>query len=115
MFYNIGFLLYDMNDGVYLNPEKIAYIVYNIWVYETIQKFGGLIMSGKINNQMDVSKIADLLSSSSAFYDSEIISGIVNAMIWENKDSVSLIKHVSPNEIDQVFRQLKICGIPLPK
>ncbi len=30
MFYNIGFLLYDMNDGVYLNPEKIAYIVYNI-------------------------------------------------------------------------------------
>ena len=104
-----------MNDDIYINPEKIAYIAYNIGVYETIQKFGGLIISGKINNQMDVSKIADLLSNSTAFYDSIMISDILNAMISGNKDSVSMIKHVSPDEIDQVFRQLKISGIPLPK
>ena len=104
-----------MNDDIYINPEKIAYIAYNIGVYETIQKFGGLIISGKINNQMDVSKIADLLSNSTAFYDSIMISDILNAMISGNKDSVSMIKHVSPDEIDQVFRQLKISGIPFPK
>ena len=43
-------------------PEKIAFIAYNIGVYESVQKFGGLITSGKItNNESDVQKIAQLL------------------------------------------------------
>jgi hypothetical protein len=33
-----------------LPPEKIAFIAYNIGVYESVQKFGGLITSGKITN-----------------------------------------------------------------
>ena len=44
-----------------LPPEKIAFIAYNIGVYESVQKFGGLITSGKITNGTDVSKIAELL------------------------------------------------------
>jgi hypothetical protein len=31
-----------------LPPEKIAFIAYNIGVYESVEKFGGLITSGKI-------------------------------------------------------------------
>jgi hypothetical protein len=42
-----------------LPPEKIAFIAYNIGVYESVQKFGGLITSGKITNGTDVSKIAN--------------------------------------------------------
>lgn len=43
-------------------PEKIAFIAYNIGVYESVQKFGGLITSRKItNNESDVQKIAQLL------------------------------------------------------
>jgi hypothetical protein len=34
-------------------PEKIAFIAYNIGVYESVQKFGGLITSG--NHQPTVS------------------------------------------------------------
>ena len=45
-------------------PEKVAFIAYNIGVYESVQKFGGLITSGKITNSMDVGKIAELLSES---------------------------------------------------
>jgi hypothetical protein len=44
-----------------LPPEKIAFIAYNIGVYESVQKFEGLITSGKITNGTDVSKIAELL------------------------------------------------------
>jgi len=31
-------------------PEKIVFIAYNIGVYESVQKFGGLITSGKITD-----------------------------------------------------------------
>jgi len=58
-----------------LPPEKIAFIAYNIGVYESVQ-FGGLITSGKITNGTDVSKIAELLLESSAFYDAEMISSL---------------------------------------
>jgi hypothetical protein len=47
-----------------LPPEKIAFIAYNIGVYESVQKFGGLIGSGKITNSTDVPKVAELLSES---------------------------------------------------
>jgi hypothetical protein len=40
-------------------PKKIAYY---IGVYESVQKFGSLITSGKItNNESDVQKISQLL------------------------------------------------------
>jgi hypothetical protein len=43
--------------------EKIAFIAYTIGLYESVQKFGGLITSGKItNNESDVQRIAQLLS-----------------------------------------------------
>lgn len=39
-----------------LPPEKIAFIAYNIGVYESVQKFGQLIMNGKITNNTDASR-----------------------------------------------------------
>ncbi|HXS60936.1 MAG TPA: hypothetical protein VN703_09025 [Candidatus Sulfopaludibacter sp.] len=98
-----------------MTSEKIAFIAYNIGVYESVQKFGGLIINGKITNNMDVSKVAELLSKSNAFYDSEMISQIVNVMIRENKESLSIIDHVTPREVDVVIRQLKASGVSLPK
>jgi len=55
-----------------LPPEKIAFIAYNIGVYESVQKFGGLITSGKITSNTDVPRVAELLSESNAFYDAEM-------------------------------------------
>ena len=46
-----------------LPPEKIAFIAYNIGVFESVQKFGHLITSGKIINGMDVSKVADFFQN----------------------------------------------------
>jgi hypothetical protein len=43
-------------------PEKVAFIAYNIGVYVSAQKFGGLITSGKITSNIDVAKVAELLS-----------------------------------------------------
>ncbi len=97
-----------------VSSEKIAFIAYNIGVYESVQKFGNLIISGKITNNMDVSTVADILSNSYAFYDSEMISQIVNAMIRQNKESSSIIRHTTAEEVDQVMKQLKACGISLP-
>ena len=57
-------------------------IAYNIGVYESVQKFGALFLNGKISNEgSDVSKIAQLLSEASAFYDSEMISQLINTMV----------------------------------
>ena len=42
-----------------LPPEKIAFIAYNIGVYETVQKFGESIIKGKITPNMYISRIAD--------------------------------------------------------
>jgi hypothetical protein len=43
-------------------PKKIAFIAYYKGVYESVQKIGGLITSGKItNNESDVQKISQLL------------------------------------------------------
>jgi hypothetical protein len=103
------------NPDYMLSPEKIAFIAYNIGVYESVQKFGGLIINGKITNNMDISQVAELLSKSHAFYDSEMISQIVNAMIRENKESLSIINHVTAEEVDLVIRQLKTSGVSLPK
>jgi len=48
-----------------LPPEKTAFIAYSIGVYESVQKFGGLITSGKITYGTDNNKIAELLLESS--------------------------------------------------
>jgi len=58
-----------------LPPEKIAFIAYNIGIYESVQKFGNLITSGKITGGTDVPKVAELLSETPSFYDAELISG----------------------------------------
>ncbi len=94
--------------------EKIAFIAYNIGVYETVQKFGGSIVKGKISSDMDISKIAEVISDSYAFYDSEMISQIINAMVRTNKESSSIIGHISKEEVYEVIQQLKVSGVPIP-
>jgi len=104
-----------MDDSDYnISPEKNAFIVYNIGVYETVQKFGDSIIKGKITSDMDISKVAEVLASSYSFYDSELISQIVNVMIRQNKESSSIIGHVTSEEVNQVMRQLKASGVSLP-
>ena len=95
-----------------LPPEKIAFIAYNIGVFESVQKFGHLITSGKISNGMDVSKVAELLSESHAFYDAEMISQLVNSMLQYTQNS--LIGNVTAAEVNYVMKQLKAAGVPLP-
>jgi hypothetical protein len=81
-------------------------IAYNIGVYESVQKFGGLITSGKINSNTDVPKVAELLSESNAFYDAEMISQLVNAMLQQHRMN-STIKRVTAAEVSYVINQLK--------
>jgi hypothetical protein len=93
-------------------PEKIAFIAYNIGVYESVQKFGGLITSGKITSSTDVSKVAELLSESKAFYDAEMIAQLINAMLQHRKNST--VGRVTAAEVSYVMNQLKAVGISIP-
>ena len=95
-----------------LLPEKIAFIAYNIGVYESVQKFGGLITSGKITSNTDVPRVAELLSESKAFYDAEMISQLVNAMLQHRKNST--IQRVTAAEVSYVINQLKAVGVSIP-
>lgn len=95
-----------------LPPEKIAFIAYNIGVYESVQKFGGLITSGKITNSTDVSKVAKSLSESTAFYDAEMISELINAMRQHTKNLA--INRVTAAEVGYVISQLKAVGVSIP-
>ena len=95
-----------------LPPEKIAFIAYNIGVYESVQKFGGLITSGKITDHTDVSKVAELLSQSTAFYDADMVAGLINAMLYNAKDKT--VQRVSPDHVRYVMSQLKATGVSLP-
>jgi hypothetical protein len=95
-----------------LPPEKIAFIAYNIGVYESVQKFGGLITSGKITSNTDVPRVAELLSESNAFYDAEMISQLVNAMLQHRKNST--IQRVTAVEVSYVINQLKAVGVSIP-
>lgn len=94
-------------------PEKVAFIAYNIGVYESVQKFGNLITSGKITDGIDIAKVAELLSESSAFYDPEMLSGLINEMLLHNTKS-KVIERVTPEQIKYVISQLKASGISLP-
>jgi hypothetical protein len=93
-------------------PEKIAFIAYNIGIYESVQKFGELITSGKLTAGMDVSKIAELLSESRSFYDAEMLSSIMNTILTHTRNST--IARVSPVEVSYVMNQLKASGVSLP-
>src|SRR5215469_2668146 len=98
-------------DGV-LPPEEIAFIAYNIGIFESVQKFGGLITSGKITDHTDVSKVAELLSRTRAFYDVDMVAGLINAMLYHIKDKT--VERVSSNHVRYVMDQLKATGVPLP-
>ena len=95
-----------------LPPERIAFIAYNIGVYESVQKFGGLITSGKITNGTDVSEIAELLLESTAFYDAEMISSLINTMLHYTKKSI--IERIRRAQVVYVMSQLKASGVSLP-
>ena len=95
-------------------PEKVAFIAYNIGVYESVQKFGGLITSGKITSNTDVPKVAELLSESNAFYDAEMISQLVNAMLLQQQGNNSTIKRVTAAEVSYIINQLKAAGVSIP-
>ena len=90
-------------------PEKVAFIAYNIGVYESVQKFGGLITSGKITSNTDVAKVAELLSESNAFYDAEMISQLVNAMLQQQHRKNSTIKRVTAAEVSLYNQSIKGC------
>ena len=96
-------------------PEKVAFIAYNTGVYESVQKFGGLITSGKITSNTDVAKVAELLSESNAFYDAEMISQLVNAMLQQQQQhrKNSTIKRVTAAEVSYIINQLKAAGVSI--
>ena len=95
-----------------LPPEKIAFIAYNIGVYESVQKFGRLITSGKITNGTDVSRLAELLSESLAFYDAEMISELMNTMLRYTNNNA--INRVTAGEVSNVMNQLRAVGVSIP-
>ena len=95
-----------------LPPEKIAFIANNIGVYESVQKFGSLITSGKITNGTDVSRVAELLSESNAFYDAEMISELMNVMLQHTNNNA--INRVTAEEVSNIMNQLKAVGVSIP-
>ncbi len=99
-------------DPLTEKPERVAFIGYNIGIYESIQKFASLILSGKINSSIDTSKIAQLLSETVTFYDAEMISQLINLLVGSNPKST--IGRVDANEVSYVISQLKACGVSLP-
>jgi hypothetical protein len=126
IFFNLIILVDYMQRGEdepidIIPPEKIAFIAYNIGVFESVQKFGGLIVNGKIrgNEGTDVSRIAELLTEASAFYDAEMISQLINAMLRNYRNNIKgqtrkpAIEGVTASEVNYVMRQLKITGITL--
>ena len=100
-----------MNSVDIPSYEKIAFIAYNIGVYESIQKFGGLITSGKIVGSTDASKVAELLSQTNAFYDAEMTSQLMNAMLLNSRNHT--VDSVTADEVKYVMDQLKAVGVPI--
>jgi hypothetical protein len=103
-----------------LPPEKIAFIAYNIGIFESVQKFGNLITSSKITGGMDPGKVAELLEETRAFYDAEMIAQLINGMLGQN-ESINLlpspltIGRVTASQVDYVITQLKAAGISINK
>jgi len=92
--------------------EKIAFIAYNIGIYKSVQKFGGLITSGKITNSTDVAKVAELLSETNAFYDAEMISQLINTMLRHSRNPT--LDRTTADEVKYVMNQLKAVGVSIP-
>jgi hypothetical protein len=100
-----------MQSDIDLPPEKVAFIAYNIGVFESVQKFGNLITSGRISGGMDPVKVAELLDSAPAFYDSEMVAQLVNGMLAQGSNMT--IGRVTAGQVDNVIRQLKAAGVRL--
>jgi len=103
-----------------LPPEKIAFIAYNVGVFESVQKFGNLITSGKITGGMDPAKVAESLEETRAFYDAEMIAQLINSMLAQRTSMSftsppSTIGRVTADQVDYVIRQLKAAGISINK
>lgn len=96
-------------------PEKIAFIAYNVGVFESVQKFGNLITSGKLTGGMDPSKVAELLEEAHAFYDAEMLAQLINGMLMQRASTHMplIIDRVTTNQVYYVIRQLKAAGIQL--
>ena len=92
-------------------------MAYNIGVYESVQKFGNLITSGRITRITDPSKVVELLAESYAFYDAEMISQLTNSMMRAatSKERPVTIRNVTAAEVEYVMKQLKVAGISLGK
>jgi hypothetical protein len=107
--------LVQPSDIDIMPPEKIAFIAYNVGIFESVQKFGNLITSGKIAGGMDPERVAELLAESRAFYDSEIIAQLVNGMLAQ-RASANLpmtVDRVTASQVDYVLSQLKAAGVQL--
>jgi hypothetical protein len=102
----------DMKSVDIPSYEKIAFIAYNIVVYESVQKFGGLITSGKITNSTDVAKVAELLSETNAFYDAEMISQLINTMLRHSRNPT--LDRTTADEVKYVMNRLKAVGVSIP-
>jgi len=75
-----------------------------------------LITSGKITSNTDVAKVAELLSESNAFYDAEMISQLVNAMLQQQQQQHrknSTIKRVTAAEVSYIINQLKAACVSI--
>ncbi len=59
-----------------------------------------------------MSKVAELLSESIAFYDAEMISGLMNTMLRHISNNT--INKVSADEVRNVMNQLKAVGVAIP-
>lgn len=101
-----------------LPPEKVAFIAYNVGIFESVQKFGNLITSGKITGGMDPSKVAEFLAETRAFYDAEMIAQLINEMFTQ-RARMNLppltVGRVTARQVDYVIRQLNAAGISLNK
>jgi hypothetical protein len=92
--------------------EKIAIIAYNIGVYESVQKSGRLITRGRTTKGTDISRVAELLSESLAFYDAEMISELMNIMLQHTNSNA--INRVTAGEVRNIMDQLKAVRVSIP-
>jgi hypothetical protein len=69
-------------------------------------------LSGKINHNLDTNRIAKLLSETLTFYDANLISQLINALLGSNPKST--IDRIDTDEVNYVVSQLRACGVSLP-
>jgi hypothetical protein len=70
------------------------------------------LLSGKITNSTDVSRVAELLSESNAFYDAEMISELMNVILHHTDNNA--INRVTAGEARNIMNQLKAVGVAIP-